>query len=231
MVMVMAVPAQRAHDAKQGGFTLLEVLVALAVLAIATMTLTGMRSTSVMAAAEARNARFAREIATRVLSEIQAGVIRAYDMRNQRQTIEGLEDFEYKIVIGESEIQEAETEMHENAADISGSDEDQRALDRQQWLNRRSELRRARNEQKSVDELDDDELEVDESPDEDTIEEVAVFVYWVKLRSKSDYDDEEAVFRLRGQASTLSLSGLTTEQAEARSDGDDSSGGGDSGTK
>lgn len=209
------------RDDLESGFTLLEVLVAMAVLAIATMTLTGMRTTSVMAAAEARNGRIAREIATRVLSEIEAGVLRAYELRGQRQTVEGMEDFEWKLVIGDAEIQEAETEIHESAAS-SGSEDDQRRLERQQWLNRRSEIERARSENKELDELDNDELEVDDSPDEDTIEEIAVFVYWTKMISKNE-DDTQGVFRLRGQASTLSLSGLTSEQAEARSDGEDSS--------
>ncbi|MCB9920149.1 MAG: prepilin-type N-terminal cleavage/methylation domain-containing protein [Planctomycetes bacterium] len=204
------------------GFTLLEVLVALAVLAIATMTLTGMRTTSVVDSAEARNERIAREIATSVMSKIEAGVIRAYELRGVRHQIEEMPLFEWKVVIGESEIQEAETESAEVAAQVSGSEGDERALDRQAWLQRRREIERARRENKPLVDLETQELEVDDSPDEDTIEEVAVFVYWPRTIPRNEAD-EFGMFRLRGQASTLALSGLTTEQAETRGDGNSSS--------
>lgn len=214
---------RRVGQGDDAGFTLLEVLVAMAVLAIATLTLTGMRTTSIIDAAEARNARIAREIATRVLSEVEAGVLRAYDMRGVRHEVEDLPYFTWRIVIGEGEIQEAETELTEMAASESGRDEDQRLNDRQQWLNRRREVNRARELNKPIDDLETQELEVDESPDEDTIEEVAIFVYWPTMKPKTDNEDEEGIFRLRGQVTTLALSGLTEEQAEARGDGESTS--------
>ncbi|HMQ23601.1 MAG TPA: prepilin-type N-terminal cleavage/methylation domain-containing protein [Planctomycetota bacterium] len=209
--------------ARQDGFTLLEVLVALAVLAIATLTLTGMRTTSVIDAAEARNARIAREIASGVLSKIEAGVIRAYELRGTRHQVEELPLFEWMVVIGETEIQEAETEQVATIADASGSEADRRNLERQEWLTRRREIERARAEKKALVDLEREELEVDESPDEDTIEEIAIFVYWPRTVPRNEAD-LEGMFRLRGQASTLALSGLTTEQAEARG-GTDNEGG------
>ena len=206
----------------ESGFSLLEVLVALVVLAIAILSLSSLRSNSIGTSAEARNLRVARHIAVQVLSEIEAGMRRCYDERGQEQTIEHLPMFRYKIVIGEAEIQEEESNLLENANAVSDDEAGTKKLERLEWLTHRSEVLRARKQGVDLDELETQELEEDDSPDADTVEEVAVYVFWPKVRLTED-GDNIAYYRLRGRTTTLALSGLTEEQAEEKGDGADSS--------
>ncbi len=195
----------------QRGFSLLEVLVALAVLAIAIMSLTALRTESVITAAQARNLRVAGTIAKRILSELQAGMQNGYEVRGTEQSVEGMNDFTYKVLIGDTEIQEEETSLSELAADEGDAGE--RQYERQEWLNERREAHRAQKQGVPVGDLEREELEVDDTPDEETIEELAIYVYYPKLRNATE-EGERAIFKLRSRISTLALSGLTSEQAE-----------------
>ena len=217
-------PGSRSRGSKlgaselRGGFTLIEVMVALAVMAIAVMSLMGLRSESIMTATEARNLRVASSLAQEKLSEIRAGLHNAYDIRSQRSQFEDYDEdvFTYEILIGEADIEEELSREAEAAADNSGGESDQRQLDRLNWLHDRSASRRARAAGGSRAEYRDaGELDVDDSPDEESFEDVAVFVYYFAPRSP----DFRGVYMLRSQASTLALSGLTPEQAQERNSG------------
>lgn len=205
----------------EAGFSLLEVLVALAVLALAILWLLGLRTDGLVTAAEARNLRFAENLASQVLSEIQAGIVKVYDIRGQELTKEELPGFSYKVLLGETEIQEEESLLAEDQAMAAdATDQDQRFWERQQWLNERSRVRKARSQGVLVDDLQREEMEVDDTPDEDTFEEIAVFVYYPTFRRDNDIDETpRAIYRLRSRTSTLALSGLTNEQAEEKGGG------------
>ena len=207
---------RRRHS--ESGFSLLEVLVALVVLAIAILTLSSLRTESIGTSAEARNLRVARHIAVQVLSEVEAGTRRCYDERGREQTLEHLPMFRYKIVIGEAEIQEEESNLLEQEAETTDSEASERKVERLEWLNRRSDILRARKQGIDYDDLETQELEEDDSPDADTVEEIAVYVFWPKARLTEE-GDNIAYYRLRGRATTLALSGLTEEQAEEKGDG------------
>ena len=63
----------RARSTGEGGFTLLESLIALSILAAVVMHFLGSRTSALIDAAEARNWRLAREIAASKMSELKAG--------------------------------------------------------------------------------------------------------------------------------------------------------------
>jgi prepilin-type N-terminal cleavage/methylation domain-containing protein len=194
------------------GFSLLEVVIALAVLAIALLSLTALRTESLVTAAEARNLRVARSLADRVISEVKAGLLRAYDVRGQVQTDEQFAAFSYKILVGELAIQQEESAETEATADASGLDSDYRRLERLRWLQQRQDIRKARELKVPTHELTKDEVKEPDVPDEETFEDFAVFVYYPSYREEG----KSEVYRVRSRTTTLALSGLTSEQANER---------------
>ncbi|MEZ5987896.1 MAG: prepilin-type N-terminal cleavage/methylation domain-containing protein [Planctomycetota bacterium] len=203
-------PARRA-----AGFTLVEILAALMILALALIPLMGLRMGSVETSVEARNKRIAAGIAQQVLSEIQAGLHRAWELRHERHPFEGFNGFTWEVLIGETEIQNVLSAHAEEEANVQDSDDAYRRLERWQWLEDRMNRKRASRLGVDVDQAEDMETEVDDTPDEDTVEEVAVMVsYFSPLRR-----DGQGLFLLRGEATTLALSGLTSEQAKELSKG------------
>ena len=221
---------------RQDGFTLLEVLVAIAILAVVVMHFLATRTAALVDAADARNWRVAREIAEARLSKIKAG---DHEIPPEnRATIDLDEDypgFSYRVFIGESAIAEAESEI---ADTMSGNDDgDDNAADRREWQRERDTLRRARSSGMSFTEYEDqlraEELE-EKLPSEREFEDVAVVVYFPNLRSDGRDDSDFSTFTLKAKISTMALQGLTPEQAEvvvaARGGSTDSgSGGGNSG--
>jgi type II secretion system protein I len=194
---------------KQAGFTLMEVLVALAIMSMAMLSLIGLRSESLVQATEARNLRVAAALATQILSEVQAGMYRAYDLKDEDQSVEGFEKFPWRLLVGEGAIQEELSYRAEREAE-SG---DQQLVERQErmdWLQKRSMSRKSRQRGITTTELEDQQLEPDETPDDQTFEEIAIIVDYFAPSKKGDSND----FILRGRATTLALNGLTSEQAE-----------------
>lgn len=196
-------------ESRSAGFTLMEVLVALAIMAMAMLSLMGLRSSSLVEATEARNLRIASSLAAQILSEVQAGMYKAYDLKDEDQLVEGFEKFPWRILIGEGAIQEEMSFRAEEEAD-SGDENKIQKQERLDWLQKRDLSRRARQQGVSTSEIEDQELEPDESPDDKTFEEVAIIVDYFAPSKKTSRGD----FVLRGRATTLALNGLTSEQAK-----------------
>lgn len=204
----------------EGGFTLLEAMVALAILSTIVIAYLGVRTRALMDATEARNWRLAREIAEEKMSELQAGARDAppdWGDSIPLDDYQGLhyKGFRFKFVIGESQIADLESEVAS-----SGADSDPAATDRSEWQRNREQYRKAQARGISAAEYR-DELALDDAarrleenaPSADEFEEVAVVVFFPRL--DPDFPGQEDAFVIKARLSTLSISGLTPEQAES----------------
>ncbi len=207
---------RRASDARQRGprgFTLIEVVVAMAILALVALAFLGTRTDAIIDATEARNWRIAKELAEELLSELAAG---ARELRPEvgRQQIERYEDFSYEIVVGESAISQFEA----NAADSLGGVGSSDAANRATWQRDRDEMRRAQQQGLSLTDYRDqmlaDEIALENEtrvPSEDDYEEVLVVVHFPMVRIEAEMD--EASFTLKARLPTLAIEGMTPEEA------------------
>ena len=123
----------------QAGFTLIEAIVAMMIVAMVVIEYIGIRTSALIDATEARNWRLAREIAEEKMSELQAGARETPPESGELVRIEKYEGFAYKIVIGESAVADVEAEAAQSGAD-SGSP----AGERLDWQREREDYRRAR---------------------------------------------------------------------------------------
>lgn len=199
---------------REDGFTLIEALVALAIVAMVVLTFLGIRTTALIDASYARNWRLAREIAEERMSELQAG---HHEVAPESGQVISLEDkyaegWSYKIVIGESSVAEVESDL--------AAGEDGVASERAEWEQNREQYRKARAEGMSYmeyqDKLYEEENErqrEERAPSETEFEEVAVVVYFPKL--EPDHPGEQDSLMIKARVSTLAISGLTPEQAQA----------------
>jgi prepilin-type N-terminal cleavage/methylation domain-containing protein len=210
----------------QDGFTLLEAMVALAIVAMVVIAYLGIRTSALVDATEARNWRLAREIAEEKLSELIAG---ARELPPESGTPVQLDDkykgFRYTILIGEAAVSQV-------GADLASEDgSDRIGTERAQWQQDRDVYRRAN--QKGMDYLayqdqlrqqEEERQRQEQPPSETDFEQVAVVVHFPRTRLDQEGDD---AFVLKAKVSTLALSGLTTEQAEivARSRGQEATAG------
>jgi len=205
--------ARRTND----GFTLIEALVALAIVAMVVITFLGIRTTALVDTMHARNWRLAREIAEERMSELKAG---AHEVRPESGQVISLaeryqEGWSYKILIGETAVTEAESELADAA---TGSDP--AASERAEWEQNREQYRRANAAGMSYLEYQ-DKLYEDETarrleetaPSANEYEEVAVVVYFPKLDPEHPTDQDSLMIKAR--ISTLAISGMTPDQAEA----------------
>jgi prepilin-type N-terminal cleavage/methylation domain-containing protein len=229
----------------QSGFTLIEALVALAIVAMVVTTCLMFRTGSLVDANEARNWRVAREVASEILSELRAGAREEPpDYMNQkgRQPIpkmRDVRDWSYQVVIGEDNISEIEGDLEsEGESDTEGSQNS--ASDRREWQRERSDLRKARQQGKSYYEYreksdldEEDRLARDDlPPSEDEFEDVAVFVFFPNARIVQGHGGKFSHFVLKARLSTMALEGLTPEEAEIQAEGQGtSSEGGEGATK
>ena len=200
------------------GFSLLEVLVAVAILAVALLSLAGLRTDSLVTATSARNLRIAQTFAKRILAQVQSGQFDAWELRGTEHQIEEIDGFSYRIFIGEGEIQEELSRIAEDQADETGSEQDQRRYEKLDWIKRRRMMREARDRGEDTSTLDtattEEPTDEDEEPDEETYEDIGVFVYYFDPKKPGDL----GVFSLRGRASTLALSGLTPDEVSKSSE-------------
>lgn len=201
----------------QQGFTLIEALVALAIVATVVISFLGIRTKALVDTMHARNWRLAREIAEQQMSILQAG---AHDTQPQSEVEISLEDkysegWSYKIVLGESAVADAESAIDEAAA---GGDDV--AFERSEFHKNREQFRKANAEGLSYQEYQDKLYEEDTqrrleetAPSEIDFEEVAVVVYFPKLDGERETDRDALMIKAR--VSTLAISGLTPEQAQS----------------
>ncbi|MEC7582688.1 MAG: prepilin-type N-terminal cleavage/methylation domain-containing protein [Planctomycetota bacterium] len=206
------------HTTEQGspseqGFTLLEAIVALAIIAMVITSYLGIRTAAVADGLEARNWRLAREIAEERMSELLAGAHELPPESGERVPLEEYDDFYYQILIGESAITDAEAAIADQEAMASGEQDE-----RSEWQNNREVYRKASARGMSQLEYEDaireDEYQREmESrvPSESEFEEVAVIVYFPKVLE--EYEGQEETFIIKARASTLSITGYTPEQA------------------
>jgi prepilin-type N-terminal cleavage/methylation domain-containing protein len=202
----------RASAVNQQGFSLLEALVAMAILAIVLLTFLGTRTDALIDAAEARNWRIAQEIAQEVMSELSAG---ARDMPVEAGIETDLGDdhpgFSYVVFQGEDSINRFETER------AGMSDWGSEQADRLAWQRERNDLRAASRAGVSLTEYREDQLkkeaEEEQVPSEEDYEDVMVVVYFPDIRP-GERNQGRSTFTLKAKLSTLALSCRTPEEAE-----------------
>jgi prepilin-type N-terminal cleavage/methylation domain-containing protein len=201
-------------SSSERGFTLLEALVAMMIVAMIVLEYLGVRTRTLMDATEARNWRLAREIAEEKMSELQAGDRETRAESGILVPIEKYKDFAYKIAIGESAVTDLESEIASE-----GAGEDSTANERTEWQRNREQYRKASAAGMSwgdyQDKLETDDVQrrlEEEAPSSDEFEDVAVAVYFPRL--DPDYEGQKDALLIKAHVSTLALSCLTPEQAE-----------------
>lgn len=217
----------RMHSS-EGGFTLLEAVVALAIVAMVVIGYLGIRTSAVADGLEARNWRLAREIAEEHLSEVLAGALETPPQSGIEQRLdEKYPDFSYQIVIGESAIGELEAQIATEAAE-----EDPQQRDRSEWQQNRDTFRKASSRGLTALEYQDQlaaeeyERRIDsKAPSETEFEQVAVVVFFPKLNAR--FEGQRESFIIKSKISTLALSGLTPEQARQIAESQSGEAGGD----
>lgn len=208
------------HRRPESGFTLLEAMIALAIVAMVVTAVLAVRTNSLIDASEARNWRVAREVAQEILSELSAGAREEPPEYNMQPapipSMKSVEKWSYQIVIGQERIASIEANL-----DSEMSDSDNRMAERRNYQRERNDLRQARQkgmsffdyrEQTQIEEEERLDSEEDIPPSEDEFEEVAVFVFFPNVRPGQS---EFGHFVLKSRISTLAIEGLTSEQAES----------------
>ncbi|HZN39941.1 MAG TPA: prepilin-type N-terminal cleavage/methylation domain-containing protein [Planctomycetota bacterium] len=200
---------------RESGFTLIEALVALMIVAMVVIEYIGIRTTALIDATQARNCRLARELAEEKMSELQAGARETPPESGTEVQIDKYKGFSYKIVVGESDVSRLEGDVGTNAAGESAE-----ANERLEWQRDRENYRKASSQGLSYSEYNDKLAEEDyqrkmaeEAPSADKFEEVAVVVYFPKM--PPDYPDQKDSLLIKARLSTLALSNLTPKQAES----------------
>lgn len=201
------------HD--QAGFTLLEAMVAVMIVAMVVASFLAIRTNAVADGMEARNWRLARELAEEKMSELQAGARETPAQSGQMMEIEKYRDFTYTIAIGETAIGELESKIAEDQSE--GGNE--QASARQEWQRNRDSYLKASASGKSYSDYQDQRAQEDyqrelqeKPPDETELEDVAVAVFFPKLNA--NFEGQKEAFLIKSKASTLALSGLTPDQAK-----------------
>lgn len=199
----------------ESGFTLVEALVALAIVAMVVISFIGIRTDALIDATQARNWRLARELAEEKMTELQAGARELPPESGTTVPIEKYEGFSYKIVVGEASVADLEAELAQSVVDEGGE-----AGERIEWQRNRENFRRASARGLSALEYEDKLAEEDyrrrmeeKAPSTTDFEEVAVVVYFPKMNP--DYEGQQDALLIKARVSTLALSGLTPTQAEA----------------
>lgn len=199
---------------RQSGFTLLEALVAMALLAFVVFTLLGTRTAALIDATEARNWRVARDIAEHYLTEIEAGARELPPNSGETLTVEGYPGFRYQILIGEGAIGDAESQIADMGG--GGSSPTGGLNDRAAWQRERETLRRAESQGLSMfdyeEQVRQEELE-ERIPSEDEFEDVAVVVFFPNIRPGEEDAPDEVSLILKSRVSTMAIEGLTPERA------------------
>lgn len=197
----------------QAGFTLIEAMVALGIVAMVVISFIGIRTSALVDATQARNWRLARELAEEKMSELQAGARETPPESGQSVDFDKYPDWSYKIVVGEAAVSQLESEVATSAAG-----DDSAAADRIDWQRDRTDYKRAQERGLSFSDYRDQQAEEDykrrteeQVPSADEFEDVAVAIYFPKLNP--DYEGEKEALVIKAKLSTLALSGLTPDEA------------------
>lgn len=198
-----------------GGFSLIEALVAMAILAMVVLTFLGTRTDALIDAGEARNWRLAQEIASEIMSELRAG---SRDLPVESGLETDLSDqhpqFSYLVLKGEESINRFETDQAGLQDMSTGGDSAQRLA----WQRERDQLRLSRQKNISLQDYRDqtlqEELDKDKEqiPSEDELDDVMVVVYFPDIRP-GERNQGRSTFKLKAKVSTLALSCRTPEEA------------------
>lgn len=202
------------RTACEAGFTLIEAMVALAIVALVVIGYIGIRTTALVDATQARNWRLAREIAEQKMSELQAGAREVQAHSGEELKLEDYEGFAYKIAFGESDVANLEAEVSSAAAG-----DDQSATDRLDWQRNRDDYRKAKSRGLSQSEFQDQRAVditqrlAEKAPSATEFEEAAVAVFFPKL--DAEFDGQRDALLIKARLSTLAISCMTPEQAAA----------------
>ena len=200
---------------KAGGFTLLEAMVAMAILATVVLGFLGTRTSALTDATEARNWRLARELAEEEMSMLKAGAHELPPESGRIIPFEKYPGFSMQILIGEMAISSHDDAL---ATDMDRGDLGD-SSQRLRWQRERENLREAN--QRGMSYLEHEQFMREEElrrereeqlPSETELEDVMVVIYFPVVRL--DADREEDNFTLKAKLSTLALEGMTPEQAE-----------------
>lgn len=202
---------------RSDGFTLVEAMVAMAILSIVMLGFLGMRTTALVHATEARYTRLAREVADRLMSELKAGAREVPPDSGLELILDNLPGFSYRFLIGEAAI--AEYEGQRSAA-VAASESDSYRRDRLEWQRERDDLRTARNQGKSLMELREtralSETLEEKIPSETELEDVMLVVEYPDARGRAEGTGTGYLaLKVRARISTMALQGLTPDEAES----------------
>ncbi len=199
----------------QRGFTLIEALVAMAILATVVIGLLGTRTVALTDATEARNWRLARELAEEEMSKLMAGAHELPPESGRIIQFEKYPGFSLQVLIGESAVASHGESQAGYMDDGAFGDHTQRLM----WQRDRDNLLQASQKGMSYLEYEDflreEELRKereDQVPNEVDLEDVMVVIYFPVVRF--DSPREEDSFTLKAKVSTLSLEGMTPEEAQ-----------------
>ncbi|MFY9344205.1 MAG: prepilin-type N-terminal cleavage/methylation domain-containing protein [Planctomycetota bacterium] len=206
----------RLHQPAAGerGFTLVEALVALGIVATVVITYIGIRTSALIDATYARNWRLARELAEQKMSELQAGARETAPESGAEVPFEDYRGWSFKIVVGEARVANLEAEL---GADAAGDDSG--AAERIDWQRDRYRYRKAQSRGLTAAEYDEQQYEdveqrlAEKAPSATEFEEVGVVVFFPKL--EGDYEGQKDALLIKARVSTLALSSKTPEQAAA----------------
>ena len=197
----------------EDGFTLIEALVALGIVATVVVTFIGIRTTALIDATYARNWRLARELAEMKMSELQAGAREVPPRSGDTGEFEDYKGFSWKVVIGEANVADAEAELGNEAAG-----EDTAAGERLSWQRERDDFRKAKSRGLSATEFQEQQRSEDinlrlaeKAPSATEFEQVAVILYFPKL--DADHPEQKDALVIKAKLSTLAISCMTKEQA------------------
>lgn len=214
------------HHDSQAGFTLMEAMVALSIVAMVVTGYLGIRTAAVADGIEARNWRLARELAEERMSEVLAGAFETPPQSGIEVRFDDYQGFSYQIVIGESSIGELEASIASEGADEA----DTQSRDRSAWQQNLETYRKASARGMTALEYQ-DQIAAEEYqrrvenkvPSETEFEQVAVVVFFPKLNAR--YESQRESFIIKAKVSSLALSGMTPEEAgqiaAAQSPGED----------
>ena len=224
--MTMRPGSRKQHEQrKQKGFTLIEAVIAIAILAVVALSMLGFRTDAIIDATEARHWLIAREQAQMILSELKAGHREMPPENGMTYAVPGFENDQdkwwYEVALGEEFISEVETRYTEGV----DSEQANQARERMEWQKEREDIRGAgragmsvydyRAKQRADQETYGTDSGTEETPiAEDEFLDVAVFVFFPKVRPSDDGVDQ-SYFVLRARISTLALNGMTPEEAES----------------